>query len=190
MRFEPELTREAHRAQIARLAKEAFADHVLTQESPNSWYAGKPGTGFYSFRVLTVPGYVVLLGDVGDLVLRASDRDSLGWLRGSTDIDYVLSKTTACREEEIFLLQEAKDYAKEREEEQPEDRLLWRRVIVELKERLEWQCPRDAWVNAWCEIFGDCDAPRCTDWAPQLLWQYHALRTFCRLLREAERRTA
>jgi hypothetical protein len=87
------------RRDIAAFAAEAFANHVVTQNGPGEWRCAKPGTGVNGFHVLCRPFYVVVWGDLGDWILQCSDRDTLGWLRGSVrSPDYLLGK---CRAGEV-----------------------------------------------------------------------------------------
>ncbi|HWQ10117.1 MAG TPA: hypothetical protein VN436_13445 [Holophaga sp.] len=81
---------------ITELAARDFTKHVLTVEGPGEWRCGEPDTVIMSFRILCRPGMVVVWGDLGEWVLRHSDRDSLGWLRGAVrSPDYVLQKVKA-----------------------------------------------------------------------------------------------
>jgi hypothetical protein len=79
-------TLAAARQQIAEMAAESFKDHVITPEGEGRWRCKRPGTGMYSFRVVTLPGAVVVYGDVGDALLKVSyytTADIVAWLRGS-----------------------------------------------------------------------------------------------------------
>ncbi len=187
MRYE-EQTQQEYREQMVRLAKDAFASHELRQESPSQWYVGRPGSGFYSFRVLTPPGYVVLVGDIGDTILRV-DRDSLAWLRGSCDFDYVLGKVSTPTEQ-VFLIGEADLYLAELLSEADDDEE-YRNKLEALQGEWEWRRryfdPDEIWEELWRPIG---DAPDCTDWAPQHFWHYHALMLFRRLLAASEKAQA
>lgn len=84
------------RKDIATFAARDFAQHVLAVEGPNEWRCGKAGTVISSFRILCRPGMVAVWGDMGEWILRHSDKDSLGWLRGAVrSPGYLLSKVKA-----------------------------------------------------------------------------------------------
>lgn len=91
-------TREATAASIRDLAKQAFADHVLTQVGEGRWLCRKPGTTAYYFTVITAPYRVIVVGDIGEAILAVSDHDALSWLRGfgsgkmDRSHDYMISK--------------------------------------------------------------------------------------------------
>lgn len=79
---------------IERLAAEALDRHMLRAEGEGRWFCGRPGTGFYHFRVVTAPGHVFLCGDLGTAILACSERDSLSWLkRAIGSADYLLGKS-------------------------------------------------------------------------------------------------
>lgn len=105
-----ERTARATYAAIEALALEAFEKHKLTPSSTdNTWTLRNPESVFYGFAVHFEPGMVVLWGDLGEFVLRHSDRDSLTWLLdcgrgngpddrafdGGEYCDYLLSKVRA-----------------------------------------------------------------------------------------------
>lgn len=49
-------TYERARRTVAHLAAKGFARHVITEEGEGRWLCHTPGTGVYSFRVVTAPG--------------------------------------------------------------------------------------------------------------------------------------
>ena len=184
--LDDETTEAEHRLMHARMAEDAFKDHVLAKEGDGRWYCGKPDTGIYSFRVISAPRCIFLYGDLGDLVLQPSDRDALAWLRGCIkSLDYVLGKAT--KPEREFLPAEVEAWLKQDEAEAAEEedgrhrdrvtklRDLWRECKYEDDRSL-------AWRRVYVEATGDCEPPACDDWSAQMLWQYHALAKFCQLL--------
>ena len=96
-------------ARIKESALKELENHELVQEGEGRFFLarryrdgskwhGKTDSA-YHYRVIFAPGYVVLLGDLGSLVLSCYDRDSLSWLRGCiAGHDYVLSKIEAGRD--------------------------------------------------------------------------------------------
>jgi hypothetical protein len=96
------------KGQIAEFAAEAFKDHEVTRRwSVNgdaSYRCGKPGTSIYAFNVVTLPGAVVFYGDLGEAILRPSDRDVLPWLRGAVNsADYLISKVKPAPEQTFYV---------------------------------------------------------------------------------------
>lgn len=81
---------------VSEFAREAFQDHEVVQTLDNgfyrSWKCYKPGTCFYAFTVTTIPGHIIVTGDVGDLIVSRTE-DMIGWCKGSIQsIDYFASK--------------------------------------------------------------------------------------------------
>jgi hypothetical protein len=180
-----------YRANIAALASEAFAHHVLVQEAEGRWRCEKPGTGFYRFWVLFTPRHIVVVGDVSSIILHPTDRP-LPWLLGSVEnLRYCLEKLDPATRERVFLVKEARRYIAEAKKDGGHEFKKLLRLAAEFRERMGYEDdPRRAWVESWIEVMGDTDFPDCDDWGPGVLWPYHALRTFCRLYRAAEARTA
>ena len=202
------MTKQEHRAQVAKLAKEAFKDHKLHQEGPGRWFCAKPGTGIYSFHVACFNGCVVLYGDVGELILRPSDKDSLAWLCDAIDsMDYVLGKAPNPWPEREFLKGEMERELSEmggelagKVKECFEDSLEMMPDSSRRRRRC-WRSSRrrpasrnsltlsgigdEQRAMAWdwaCFSNNIDDWSRCCDWSSDMLWTYHALETFCGLV--------
>lgn len=101
MTFDIDYDRTAvkHAADIARMAAERYATMTVAWNAEHHAYLCMPaGRNCWCF-VATPPGAVILYGDVGEAILRHSDRDSLGWLRRAASNeeypDYLLSKVEA-----------------------------------------------------------------------------------------------
>lgn len=194
---------EERRAQIKNHAASAFREHTLTQEGEGRWYCGKPGTGFYHFRVISAPGTIVLFGDIESLVLRPSGNNALHWLRSVLhpdkevdSISYVLEKAEyVFKVRQVFLYKEALALIKEEKKEAQENE-----EAEDLLRNKEWGERFDeersltddtpgccgeylAWAQAFLKHFYDCegiDSP--LDFGSQILFQFHALRKFVDLL--------
>ena len=41
-----------------------FDKHEITREGPGIWYCGEQGTSIYHFRVIMVPGRIIVTGDI------------------------------------------------------------------------------------------------------------------------------
>lgn len=87
------------------MAESAFAEHELTtlcdrgkEYGYHSYRCGKPNSGTYGFNVYLVPGSVIVIGDIGDLIV-SRVWDMTEWLRsvvgredGSIDLNYLAQK--------------------------------------------------------------------------------------------------
>ena len=159
---------------VERLAKVSFAGHVLTSDPawPGLWRCRNPGTTFYSFNILFPPGAVVLYGDVGEIILRPNDYDSLGWLtRCINSRDYILSKIRPGTK--TYYLGDGK---------------------AELEKAMEGKIhvgvsfdiyTMEQFHNSWYEVT-DSDMPEISGHSAANLWNYEALGTFCRLYGEIQ----
>ena len=165
-------------------ADKAFQDHVLTVEGEGRWLCARPGTGIYHFRIIVAPACLVLYGDIKDVVFRISDRDAIPWLRGSIDsMDYVLGKVTAFDEgpRKVFVrgnaLRELADLAEE-------DPARADKIRQHYERHRDYDGEARAWAEALNNVGMEPSVPE--DWDSQLLWQYHALRHFLRLLGQVD----
>lgn len=91
-------------ANIAEWAKEAFAEHRVealwfglpyTTGRPfeaNAWLCSKPDRCEYAFTLYSVPGRLIVCGNIGTLVVQ-HERDMLRWARSAIEsIDYFAEK--------------------------------------------------------------------------------------------------
>lgn len=162
---------------IAQHAAEEFADHVLTVEGPSEWRCGKPGTGIMAFRVLCRPGMVAIWGDLGEWVLRVSDRNPVPWIRGAVrSPDYLLSKVKA-GERLSFYPADARALLDD-----PETAASWGAEVVEkVREELgsTWgdEATQEEWYVAWSNAGAD-ETPDCEYPTIHALWLVEMLRKF------------
>lgn len=81
---------------IAGYAAKDFAGHTIAKITEERWLCRTPGQSSYWFFVIVCPGTVIVYGDIGDAILRMSERTTAGtlaWLRGSVESpDYMISK--------------------------------------------------------------------------------------------------
>lgn len=84
-------------AEYERRGAERFKNHVLTDLGSNGlygcWRCGTPdGSGIDSFRITTIPGVLIITGDIGDLILERTE-NMIAWCAGSINsIDYFEEK--------------------------------------------------------------------------------------------------
>jgi hypothetical protein len=80
---------------VLTLSREVFTHHVLTTEGLHRWRCGRPGDSMYSFRVIALPGVVIIYGDLGERIYRHAGHNSLEWLRGAVQSpEYLLGKAS------------------------------------------------------------------------------------------------
>ena len=165
---------------IARFASEAFANHALTVEGPNEWRCGAPGTGIMAFRVLCRPGMVAVWGDLGEWILRVSDKEPLHWLPGAVrSPDYLLSKVQAGKKLRFYPANASALL------DDPETAESWGEdVVTEVREELgsTWgdEATRDEWYRAWSNAGAD-EAPDGDYPCEAALWLIEMLRKFVEL---------
>lgn len=93
------MSSEQTRAMETRVAAEReFAQHQITELSRNgvfrTWRCAKPGTGMYGFMITTIPGSLIVTGDIGELIVSRT-YDMLPWARvAANDLNYFASKTS------------------------------------------------------------------------------------------------
>lgn len=63
-----------------------------------SWFCSEPGTWDCSFTITTIPGYLFVTGDLGDLVV-ARCYDMLPWCRGSVHSTHYFSEKVSSQME-------------------------------------------------------------------------------------------
>lgn len=178
--------REERRAKFQEMADLAFKDHVLTNEGPGRWYCGRPnGSSTYHFRLVTSPACLLLYGDIHDVIFRMSEGDALVWLRSCVDqLDYVLGKVSAFDVNATQYEFSRGDAFRRLEELEKEYGDRGTRARRDYARRRDREGDMTAWAKAMDDNGFDSDVPK--DWDSQLLWQYHALRHFCRLLDKQE----
>lgn len=156
-------------------AERDFADHLLVEEAPGRWRCNRPGTMIYGFWVLVAPFHIIVIGDIGDLILRCSDRNSLAWLRISVDShDYVLGK--AQWEDKEFRPEQACAHLAElRASEDERDHALADAIDE------DWDGETGAsWDEACHKHWHGFDFPRCRDHSWRRYYLVEALRWFVR----------
>lgn len=109
--------------QIKAMATDAFKDHVLTEEGDGRWLCKRLIGGSYWFRLITAPGSIIILGDVGECILRPHTKhdETVSWLRGAVDSpSYFVEKVQASKKPPFAFYPEEcvkwlRDYATEME---------------------------------------------------------------------------
>jgi hypothetical protein len=192
-------TRESHRSTIFSIAKESLAEHILKQDADVSdfrvWTCKNPKSSFYWYRVIAVPGCLIIQGDVGNRIFTMYDRDPVGWLRGAINSpDYVMGK---CEDKgKDFLVGEAKallQNLRDGQETEDEHGVVDNYVVEEnnnLKAKVEeveeaWTDEHDAdqFSRAYYEAGLDTeDLSCCYDFNSDIIWSYACLKKFIEIL--------
>lgn len=175
------MSKERYRRQIFSLAKEALANHVLKQRVSSGdfsiWSCENPDSSFYWYRIVCMPGCIIIQGDVGNRIFSVYDKDVIGWLRGAIKSpDYVMGKCEDKHKE--FVSDEAKRILNELREEHPE-------IVDEIEDK--WADEHDDYqliqamhessltdVSEYTEMFYDFN--------PDVIWSYACLDKFIQLL--------
>lgn len=177
-------------ARIRELSDKAFAEHLITPELDQgvfrSWLCKRQGSSTYWFRITTIPGSLILTGDLGSLVV-TRERDMVPWCRGSVDSTHYFAEKCDSDKLKVFCpevvkewIAEQRAYLDEHEDSMdPEDLQLQREQLDEAEENVD-----DTDWRHLAEIVEDCidpgDPPRWDDWDPQFLWRRDAVRWFVR----------
>ena len=103
--------------QIHGIAVTAFAGHKIEQRLNQgmfrSWRCRRDGTWAYGFDVTTIPGTLVITGDIGELIVQRSE-DMISWSSGSIhSIDYFAEKVPRSMETGEFCVEVAKEFLSE-----------------------------------------------------------------------------
>lgn len=99
---------------ISRMAQDAFKDHEINLLLNNGlyrhWRCANPKRGYYYFDVVAYPGYLIITGDIGDMIFCRTD-DMVAWARDSIDsIGYFAQKVVAGDTKEDFDFDVAKEW--------------------------------------------------------------------------------
>lgn len=99
------------RETIRKLAERAFDAHVLQPEGRDRWLCWRPDDCAHMFRLITAPYRVVVVGDVGEAILKVSSEDPVRWLRGfagpAVPRDYIAGKIVDDVARRVFYLGDA-----------------------------------------------------------------------------------
>lgn len=166
----------------AKLAADAFRDHqcrVMLDSYPyRHWRCAQPANCAYWFDVITGPGWLLVRGDVGELLVQRT-HDMIAWSRSAINsIGYFAEKVPREIETEVFCQDVAREWIREEMRQTREwtpDREERRRryaILLDLRDALEYGEGEHAFYRAISEsgICDGCDFPRLTNWASSFLW--------------------
>lgn len=171
--------RAEREADIRRNSDKAFKNHVVTELSRNgvfrSWRCAEPGTGIFAFTITTIPGHLIITGDLGCLVLKRV-YDMLPWCRGSCDsTEYFAEKVVKGQAIEKFSTDVLNEWVAEMLEDED--------VSVEGKRTLREalgtdEGPAEKWYERFREVWQNGDPPNWEMYTNRFLWCRDAIRWF------------
>lgn len=82
------------RQQLERDLKDHVVAVVADTERVKCWRCAKPGTWMYGFYVTVIPGFVIIAGDIGEIVFQPTHPDPLDFIKGG-DAHYQYGKATS-----------------------------------------------------------------------------------------------
>ena len=184
---------------IAAMAKEAFARHRVTPLwhglpvgggliEARAWHCGAPDSGFHSFTLVTIPGRLVVVGDLGTCVWER-ERDMLAWARGSLEsLDYFASKVVREIETEEYDPDVVRAWAHELDRDilagdhdyDSRRAKLWvgeqvRQSVLDAIDSGEQEVCRVIYESG---LEDGCDFPDFDNWRPGFLWCREAVKWF------------
>lgn len=99
---------------IEKQVEEALKDHRVTVVSDtrvSCWHCARPGTGIYGFYVMVIPGFVIVAGDIGEVIFQPTHPDPVDFIVQPNDVHYQLGKVSQefrnQREVSPYLVREA-----------------------------------------------------------------------------------
>lgn len=183
-------------AQHEAMAAESFAKHVVTQRLDQglfrSWRCKRPDSWCMGFDITTTPGYLIVTGDIGELILSRCD-DMVPWARGAVGSpDYFAEKVVRTIKTEEWsneralewIDDEIADAQREAEDEDEAPRAAGRLKRLKV---LRYEATRDGINGALCEgefaialyeseLVHGSDWPRLTVFNSNFLWCLMAVR--------------
>ena len=163
-------SRKDNEAYYATLAEPAFKNHKITVEAEGRYLCQEPGTIIYGFRVVDLPGAILLYGDIGHCIIQPYN---ISWLRGAVrSTQYVFEKMGVRRTqfvEEMALGTIAN---------------MWDHECYKQAQRTweEWGSQYYREEQSWVDVVGSFDyewIEQAYDYPPQAYWHLAALRWFC-----------
>lgn len=177
--MEKKSVRAQREADIRRNSDREFKDRVITELSRNgvfrSWRCAKPGTGIFAFTITTIPGHLIITGDLGSLIVTRT-YDMLPWCRGSCDsTDYFAEKVPHGLVIEKFSTDVLEEWITEM--------LADEDVSVEGKRTLREaigtdEGPAEKWYERFREVWDGGDPPNWDMYTNRFLWCRDAIRWF------------
>lgn len=169
--------------QIHEFAVKNFANHKIEQRLNHgmfrSWRCKAEGTWVHGFDITTMPGTLVITGDIGELIVQRSE-DMISWASGSIhSIDYFAEKVPRSMETGEFCVEVAKEFLSELRQDLKRDRELddeTKEKIAELMQILDGDeiadFPTELYLSG---LIDGCDMPNLKNYTSNFLWCREAL---------------
>jgi len=172
--------------ECAERAKKAFEHHVVEERSRNgvyrSWRCHNPDEGCFWFDITTIPGSLIITGDLGDMIVSRS-YDMLPWCRGLIrSIDYFAEKVSRDFPTTEFSPERLEEWLKgelnpEEGYEQPSSA---HRELIErtLEDGFDDWRGEGYFREKLHELTNGSDPPNWSDYTPRFLWLREAIKWF------------
>ena len=164
---------------IAKLAAESFKNHQIVKRLDvdlfRHWRCGQPNTNIYAFNITTIPGRIVVTGDIGVLVVER-EPDMLPWCQGAIDsIDYFAQKVP----HEITTKEYDSEIAKKWVKEQIASDELNERQQEALESIYDFENQHEVIYAIYDgDVLSDSDWPDFNNWKSSFLWCREAIKWF------------
>ena len=168
-------------SKIRGMSDNAFANHVITERMRQGvfrmWRCQKPGTWVYGFDITTIPGSLIITGDLGGMIV-SRHYDMLPWCRGSVDsTDYFAGMVSGDFKTTEFSRDKLRMWIEERLGEMDEDDELYEKM--DHIHQWEMENNGEDWFYRELEEAWDIsNPPDWRDWTPGFIWKRDAIRWF------------
>ena len=165
---------------IERLAKDAFRDHQITIELNHGVYrhflCGRLSTGIYAFNITTIPGRLIVTGDIGTLIVERLN-DMFEWAPNAVgSINYFAEKVPSELATKEYDQDMAFEFLAELQVlEGTESKLALQ--AAELEDYVDDQARFEIALYE-SGIIDGCDFPCLANWKPSFLWCREAVKWF------------
>ena len=161
------------------LSDKAFKDHGITELSRSgvyrSWRCAKPDSRIYSFVITTIPGSIIVIGDIGELIVSRMF-DMLPWCRGSVNsTDYFAEKVPHAIPTKEFSRDKLREWIRDR---MADSEFSKHHELLEKTLRRADDLGADWFYEELWPVWVDEDPPDWKDWRSNFLWCRDAIRWF------------
>ena len=162
-----------------------FDHHQITREHHGQWYCAKEGTMMSSFRVVMVPGSIIITGDLGELIFNPYHAKPLRWAYGDTFRPeapyYPMTKVAPAYRDETFQPEAVTAWlrAQIKEARANGERAEAKRYIKMARKWLNDRPPEDHWAEQWwyelCHEFDEDDPAGFREHSLRTWYLFHAM---------------
>lgn len=163
---------------IRELSSEAFKDHTITERMRSglfrSWRCQRPGSWNYGFDITTTPGYLIITGDLGCMIV-SREADMLPWCRGAIDSTHYFASKVQDGETHEYSPEICVQWCREqleRDDLSEDDRESLQEAI-----RMSGDTGRDGILEITRDVWID-EPPQWEEYSSSFLWSRDAIRWF------------